>query len=516
MQKNSRRPLFFFLISALGLLAIGFISGCSQRVPLTTPNSLTPSPTPSVPASPTSGITSQPELTVTPQVEPSPTPEPLQRPQYTLEADLDYPNQRLTVLESISLLNPAASPLTGISLVVPANNWAGVFSLQEVQSSSLPVESYQLSGVVLEITFGEPYWQPGETLGLQISFTLDLPQVNTQVGYGPSAFGYSAMQTNLVDWYVMVPPYQDGAGWLIHDPWIFGEYLVYPAADFNVSLQVDTPGLIVAASSVPLNQGDLFQYSLEEARNFVFSISPAYLVLEEDLNGIQVLGYIFPGYQVPGEAAFRATLEALDLYQRLYGPYQQSSLSMIQADFNHGVEYEGLYFLSRGFFDSYNGTEQNYLVAIAVHETAHQWWYGLVANDQALEPWLDEALCTFSELAYYEQMYPQAVDWWWAVRVDYYQPVGRLDRSIYGFKQYTDQYLEYRNATYLQGAKFLSQLKSTLGDEAFYSFLQAYTELYGNKIASGNDFFSLLGEYLDLRDQAWMEEYFPEIGQVEP
>jgi hypothetical protein len=29
------------------------------------------------------------------------------------------------------------------------------------------------------------------------------------------------------------------------------------------------------------------------------------------------------------------------------------------------------------------------------HETAHQWFYSLVGNDQALDPWLDEALATW-------------------------------------------------------------------------------------------------------------------------
>ena len=507
-MKNLLRIQTPLQIISLVLAALFIASGCSPQMPAPPTESIPPSPSQTVLPSP---APTQPQATATPRIEPTATPDPLQRPQYTIMADLDYPDQRLVVEEFINIPNPAGDPLQEVSLAVPANNWPGVFTLQNVESGNISIESYQLSGVVLEILLGEPTWQVGQALELQINFTLDLPQVNTQVGYGPSAFGYSALQTNLVDWYAMVPPYQADEGWVIHDPWIFGEYLVYPAADFQVSLTMDTPGLIVAASSVPLPGEGPLEYSLENARNFGFSISPSYLVLDEDLNGIRVLGYIFPGYQVPGQAAFNATLEALDLYQRLYGPYQQSSLTMVQADFNHGVEYEGLYFLSRGFFDSYSGSDQSYLVAIAVHETAHQWWYGQVANDQALEPWLDEALCTFSELAYYEQLHPDSTAWWWAVRVDYYQPVGRLDRSIYGFTQYADQYLEYRNATYLQGAKFLSQLKTVLGEEDFYSFLRAYAELYQDEIASGSEFFALLGQYLELGDQTWMLEYFPDL-----
>jgi hypothetical protein len=35
----------------------------------------------------------------------------------------------------------------------------------------------------------------------------------------------------------------------------------------------------------------------------------------------------------------------------------------------------------------------------AAHETAHQWFYSLVGNDQARDPWLDEGLATWAEAA---------------------------------------------------------------------------------------------------------------------
>ena len=34
------------------------------------------------------------------------------------------------------------------------------------------------------------------------------------------------------------------------------------------------------------------------------------------------------------------------------------------------------------------------------HETAHQWFYSLVGNDQALDPWLDEALATWAQAVF--------------------------------------------------------------------------------------------------------------------
>jgi hypothetical protein len=42
---------------------------------------------------------------------------------------------------------------------------------------------------------------------------------------------------------------------------------------------------------------------------------------------------------------------------------------------------------------------------LAAHEVAHQWWFGVVGNDQIDEPWLDEALTQYSTMLYYEKAY---------------------------------------------------------------------------------------------------------------
>src|SRR4029079_7920008 len=34
---------------------------------------------------------------------------------------------------------------------------------------------------------------------------------------------------------------------------------------------------------------------------------------------------------------------------------------------------------------------------VAVHETAHQWFYAMVGDSQAQHPWLDEAFATYAE-----------------------------------------------------------------------------------------------------------------------
>jgi aminopeptidase N len=36
-------------------------------------------------------------------------------------------------------------------------------------------------------------------------------------------------------------------------------------------------------------------------------------------------------------------------------------------------------------------------LAVASHEVAHQWFYGLVGNNQGRDPWLDEGLASWAE-----------------------------------------------------------------------------------------------------------------------
>jgi aminopeptidase N len=281
---------------------------------------------------------------------------------------------------------------------------------------------------------------------------------------------------------------------------------VYPIADIDVSIQLlrAPAGVEIAASALDVGDEKVHRYHITGGRNFVWSASPEYQVFQERVGDVTIMGYAFLPDTLAGEAAFQVTVDAYRLYSEIYAPYPHESITMVQADFLHGMEYQGLYFLSRGFFNTYDGTEKGYLTMIAAHETAHQWFYGMVANDQAMEPWLDEALCTYSERLFYEYVYPDSLDWWWAARVDYYEPEGFVDSNIY----YTPGYYVYRNAVYLQGAKFLEGLRKLTGDDAFMAFLRDYVTQNSGNLVTGDDFFAILQEHSQVDISSLMEMYF--------
>ena len=85
----------------------------------------------------------------------------------------------------------------------------------------------------------------------------------------------------------------------------------------------------------------------------------------------------------------RWAIEALRHYSQTYGAYRWRTFTLVaQSDlFNEGIEYPTLVFVGRGSIEK----------DVVHHETAHQWFYSLVGNDQAQDPWLDEALATWSQ-----------------------------------------------------------------------------------------------------------------------
>ena len=464
-----------------------------------------------MPVTPSTPVLSTPELQL-----PSPTPTPVYPlTHYMLSVQFDYDWNHVAVDQTITYTNSTVEPIPDLLLVVEANRRFGAFSLKSLSwTGGQAVETYQLEFHRLRIPLTQPL-QPGESLSLNISYDLNLPEIPSPSAVDrPLPFGYSARQTNLVDWYPFLPPYLPESGWAVHDPWFFGEHQVYELADYEVEIRMTgvRQNVILAASAPAEIDGRTYRYQMQSARSFAVSASNMYNVFSQQVGDVMVYSYAFPFDLPGGERALKDTAAALELYSKLFGPYPHKTLTVVEADFLDGMEYDGLYFLSRGFYALYDGSPLGYLTAIAVHETAHQWWYGRVGNNQALEPWLDETLSTYSELLYYENIYPDLLDGWWEFRVDYQQPTGLIDGSIYDY----NGFVSYRDATYLRGAQFIHELRGVMGEEAFFSFLQDYVSrstLQTYSLATTSEFFDILSEHTHADTGPLMDEYFEGINQ---
>ncbi len=440
-------------------------------------------PTPFQPASPSDTPLPSPTL-VPPSETPPPTtdtPPATGRTQYTFYVNLDYAGRSLTADETIRYSNTTGQSLSEIVLAVEPNLSQGAFVLNALGQDNVTLTSYDLTGHRMSISLPQPL-QPGSSTTLALNFTLNIPPKHYE-----KTFGYLGYQVNLSDWYPFIVPFVNGA-WVLHDPWAFGEYLVYDSSDFEVNLKVNDPSVVVAASAPAEANGEWTRYRLYGARTFVLSASDRFQFVESAVGSAVIRVYYLDGYDGAAQGMLNAAVQAVALYAVKFAPYPYDSLSVVQADVPDGQEYDGLVFLSTKFFAEYGGSAKSNLISIGVHEIAHQWWFGLVGNDQAIEPWLDEAMATYSENIFYKFNHPTYGDWWWNFRVNYFGANGWVDSSVYQMANFQT----YVSAVYMDGASFLRDLNVRMGDDDFYRFLKDYAATYSRSRVTTFDFFATL------------------------
>lgn len=421
-------------------------------------------------------------------------------------------------MQQVAYLNSTPGRLVALPLVVAARRYPYAFTLDGVQDQDgQRFSDFQWKDTLLTLALPGGLL-PGETARFTLSYTLRLPDLDMLSYIRPHPLGYNSQQANFGDWYPFVPPFIPGKGWLAHPPAMYGEHLVYDLADYQVAIRFAgvQDNLVIAASAPSVQDGETLRFSHSNARSFAWSASPYYQVAVQQVQlpagrTVEVSSYYFAYHEQAGNTLLQTMSQAVLLYSNLFGVYPHPSLAGVQAGFMDGMEYDGMFFLSTDFYNWYRDPPADFLVALAAHEVAHQWWLGLVSSDQALEPWLDEALCTYSERLFYENLFPAALDWWWEYRVNYYQPSGWVDISVYDVPQEFGYYRRYRDPVYLRGAVFLEELRSLVGDQAFFAALRQYTSRYAFQQASATGFLEIVRQNTTADLGPLVEDYFQSL-----
>jgi hypothetical protein len=175
-------------------------------------------------------------------------------------------------------------------------------------------------------------------------------------------------------------------GWVTDPPArILGESSTAPAADFDITVKVPR-GLRAVVTGDSAGAGRWHAEAVREIGLAVgrFRIASTTAHAPDPVS-IRVA-------TVSGSSARLLTLakSALERLSRKYGSYPWKSFTLVVPPdfFGGGIEYPMLVFVGRS----------TYPRLIIDHETAHQWFYSLVGNDQARDPWLDETLATWAQV----------------------------------------------------------------------------------------------------------------------
>jgi hypothetical protein len=409
-------------------------------------------------------------------------------PDVTLNVELFYSERWMRVQQTVTLINRSPDSWDEVVFNVPINVVPEAFYLDRVtvtQGDRVQEGTPGLFGAetILRVPLPAPV-SPGDSMQIDLGYRVVIPPIASTdwPPVGTTGWRFGIIQAG--EWYPALVPYVAGEGWHTWEYRPVGDPTVYPLA--NYQLNVTTEAGITVASGGPLGQDaeGIWHFSMPAGRGIAFLASERFAVSQGEANGIPITSYYQPETSQAGEDAVTFAAQSIQLFEELYGPYPYDSLTIVENGFFGGMEYSGLISITDYAYVTYIGEPPSILHALVSHETAHQWWYGAVGNDQANEPWLDESLAFYSELLYFERYAPDSVDWWWEKRVDVYNPHGPVDATIYTY----DSSASFITSMYGQAARFLHDLRDQMGDEAFFAFLQDYYRTYSGQLVTAHEF----------------------------
>jgi aminopeptidase N len=160
---------------------------------------------------------------------------------------------------------------------------------------------------------------------------------------------------------------------------------------------------------------------------------------------------------------------AVDEFGRRFGTYPYGELDLVLNDkwgaFS-GMEYPGFVLLVAP-------PDQE---GAAVHEVAHQWWYGIVGNNEYADPWLDESFAVYATDLFDGDSRPGC----WPGRLS-----APITNSMGFWKAHPADYGPY---VYTYGSCMLHDLERTIGPAKMATMLKAYAKDHWYGVSTPADF----------------------------
>lgn len=408
-------------------------------------------------------------------------------PFYQMRVSLGRALSQVGVQQRVTLTNRSGDPWEEVVFNISPAYWPDVFTLQHtaVNRNELPtVVTPTLSLTMLHVPLAQPLL-PEEAVTIEFDFDLNLPELDPN-GWAPTGnAGWSSALLQMGDWYPILVPYESGVGWRTWEFTAVGDPVTMGLANYEVVIDAPVDHRVAAAGFVGANDTER-TYRLENARSFAFIVSPRFVRFSSEAAGTTVSVYVLSEHQSEGALILDTAISALQLFNDLYGPYPYRELVIAENGFLSAMEYSAFISLSGYAFYEYNGTPNSLLVALVVHEVAHQWWYGAVGNDQVREPWLDEGMAMLSELLYYEHFYPATMDWWWNFRAGTWSEPGYVNMTIHDF----DNSSTFVRHVYGQAAYLMRDIRAAMGEAGFRAFLRNYYEQNRFQLTDREEFFA--------------------------
>jgi hypothetical protein len=485
---------------------------------------------------------------------------------YTIDATLDAAAHTITGSELIVWRNITTRTATDLQFHLYWNAWkhdrttfmreralafgGGNGARTEADRSSIDVTSLQLTSpvsanlttrihfiqpddnnaddeTVMAVPLPQPV-APGGSVTIEVKWTAHIPRPVARTGVIGNYFF-------IAQWFPKLGVFQND-GWNCHQfhahTEFFSDYGVY-----DVSLTVPK-GWTVGATGIQRDRRDnadradsvprpttTHRYYQEDVHDFVWTTSPDYIERtarfdHNTLPSVEMRLLLQPEHLSQADRHFAATRATLQYYGEWFGPYPYGHITIVDPAFQSGaggMEYPTLFTAGTRWLAPDRVTTPE---AVTVHEAGHQFWYGIVGNNEFEDAWMDEGFNTFSTARTVAQAFDPnylAVRYFggfvpWVFKdivltreesgdgLDGYRVDAKADPQAAPTYRYYPA--TSGSITYSKTALWLNTMERWLGWPALQKVMSTHFERWQFRHPTPNDFFAVTNEVLG-RNLGW-------------
>jgi hypothetical protein len=372
--------------------------------------------------------------------------------------------------------------------------------------------------------------QPGQGAKLRIAWRSRVP--HGDVGRAGWVHDYNF----IVQWFPKIGVIQDGA-WNVHQFHPFSEFFSdYGVYDVKLTLPA---GFVVGATgalqgrAVNADGSETLHFRQEDVHDFAWLASRRILertdrFADAGYPPVEIRLLVQPEHAHLAARYIEATKTCLRSYGSWSAPYPYPQITVVDPPWGSasgGMEYPTLF---TGGANDWAPLALQSPEGVTIHECGHQFWYGLVGNNEFEEAWLDEGFNSYhDEKAAFLALGPKG----WGRRYFGVATTGRglrggipvvapgvfwgrgeSDLEALRRSGQSDEMVrrswEYRNAaaytlnSYGKPALSLQTLEGLVGDETMTRILRTYTRRFRFAHPRSEDFVKVVNEVTG-RDYQW-------------
>ena len=457
-----------------------------------------------------------------------------------------------------TFMKESGGQLRGVDMAEDGWGWIDITSIATASGADLkptlafiqPDDGNRDDQTVVKASLPEAV-PPGGSVTLDIAFVAKLPRVFARTGYQDDFYLVG-------QWFPKLGVYEpagmrgrDTGDWNCHQFHATSEFY----ADFGTYVvDITVPGdYIVGATGVRTaertnaNGTRTHTYAQDDIHDFAWTADPDYVVVkakfsaaadvtpaeyahiaslvgrsldEVRLSDVDITVLLQPSRRQQAQRHIDAAKAGLKWYGLWYGRYPYKTLTVVDpapgAAGAGGMEYPT--FITAGSawlfnywpFDRIRAVEE-----VTVHEFGHQFWYGMVANNEFEEAWLDEGLNTYSTSKAMVAAYgadKTIVEFLGLTLSDAdvsrasNDPTARYNRVLAKAWEYTPSGA-YGFYSYNKPSLVLGTLEGYIGEQAMARVMRTYHERWRFRHPRSEDFFAVVNEVTG-QDWSW---YFDQV-----